>query len=84
MTFLLLGLIPLALVKDFVCARSENSNKSKGNNQMLVSCICIFFLLIFLVDALIFDKYIEHDVVSKGFKEILWHSISQIFGSVQA
>ena len=51
---------------------------------MLVSCICIFFLLIFLVDALIFDKYIERDVVSKGFKEILWHSISQIFGSVQA
>ena len=51
---------------------------------MLVSCICIFFLLIFLVDALIFDKYIEHDVVSKGFKEIIWHSISQIFGSVQA
>lgn len=77
MTLLLLVVVPLALIKDFVCskARSNSSKKSHGKSQMLVSCFCLFFIAIFLVDALIFDKYIERDVVSKGYYEILWHSV---------
>lgn len=75
MTFMLLGLIPLALLKDFLCNYSKKPSTAKGKNTIVVSCICIFFLLIFLVDAYVFDKYIEHDITSKGYQEILWHAI---------
>ena len=53
----LLGIIPLALLKDLFCQKTPKKNK-KFKSKIVKVFACSCFALIFIVDALIFNTYI--------------------------
>lgn len=56
MDVILLGLIPIALLKDFCCQSSGTKKKKKQLRSKLGTIFtCVCFTIIFLVDALIFN-----------------------------
>ena len=56
---ILVVIIPLALLRDFICSKTRDVKKRKFKNRMVSGLACCMFATIFLVDAFIFNTYIE-------------------------
>ena len=59
MTLMLLVVVPFALLRDFCCAKHLVMSRRK---KSIAIYFCSCFIIFFLVDALILEKYIEHDI----------------------
>ena len=57
MDVILLGVLPLALLKD-LCCQKRKKKKSHMKSKILGIFACACFMIIFLVDAFIFNNYI--------------------------
>ena len=57
MDAVLLGIIPIALLKDICCQSRQRGKKKRRSNYVASIFACSCFAIIFLVDALIFNMY---------------------------
>jgi len=57
MDAVLLGVIPIALLKDLCCQNGQRSKKKRRRNGVASAFACLCFAVIFLIDALIFNTY---------------------------
>ena len=81
MTLMLLLVIPVALIRDF-CFAKHITIKKRGRAIAFGFCGCL--AVFFVIDALILDTYIEHDISSQSFFEILWKSVTLIATALSA
>ena len=81
MTLMLLLVIPVALIRDF-CFAKHITIKKRGRAIAFGFCGCL--VVFFVIDALILDTYIEHDISSQSFFEILWKSVTLIATALSA
>ena len=60
MDFMLLVVIPLAVIKDFCCSNvSRKSKRFKLKNKVVTIFGCLCFSIIFIVDVFIFNTYFD-------------------------
>ena len=57
MDAVLLGVIPIALLKDICCQSRQRGKKKRRGSYVASIFACSCFAIIFLVDALIFNMY---------------------------
>lgn len=79
---ILLGVIPLCMLREFLCrARINNVGQKKLlKNFVVAGCLCLFIFLIFLVDLFIFNSYVHPDLVSanSGNLAYLWAALGSV------
>lgn len=82
MTVMLMVIIPLALARDYFCAKhiSVNQKRRRGIACCFALCLAVFFV----IDALILEVFIEHDLGSASYLEVLWHFVGLVKTGVSA